>query len=70
LDRTELTKADENIRYMEWFLDEVKEAESKEDSTEERAKVAEVLQWHLKIAKVHYRNLLHCFKIAENTSKD
>lgn len=71
MDRTVLTEADDHIRYMEWFLEEVRGTLPEEEKvTPEHIKISEVLEWHLKIAKVHYRNLLHCYKIAEDSNKD
>lgn len=66
LDRNPLNIADANIKFMQGFLKNVKEYTIVESTTgDEYRQVISVLEWHQEIAYRHYRNLLHCYNIAE-----
>lgn len=59
-----LEEASSHIEYMKWFIEEVKHNTAPSTEKEE-AKIYQVLEWHLKIAKQHYKNLLHCFDLSD-----
>ena len=66
MDRSPLTKAEEKIKGLEWFIDELKAVDNPPDETQS---VIDILSWHLSISRQHYRNLLHCYSIGERSQK-
>lgn len=62
LNRATLTEAEMHIKQMEQFVAAAKQG--MEPGSDQQLAV-ETLEWFLFIGKNHYRNLLHCFSVAE-----
>lgn len=66
IDRSELSLAEHNNKALEEFVDEIKSVNNQGDNPSvEAERIVMVLEWFLDRGRDHYRNLLHCFSIAE-----
>lgn len=70
VDRDPQNEAHKNIEALEEFIKLLEDAEaSNEDGDVDVTTALHTLRWHLKISRVHYRNLLHCYAIHERGSR-
>lgn len=65
LDKSALTVADTHNRALEEFVKGIKALNREGNSTPESEDIVTVLEWFLSLGKQHYKNLLHCFAVAE-----
>lgn len=66
LNRDPQNEAYKCILRLEEFIKILEEADDRNDDEDvDVAEVLETLRWHLKISRIHYRNLLHCYAISE-----
>lgn len=69
VDRTPLNVTQANMKALEMFIEQVKEAVPDDEQMEQKLALVHILEWTLDIVKQHYKNLLHCYAINERGPK-